>query len=163
MCVSSTATRTRSITRDDHRRLVRRKGRPIFESELVIPSQGIRTTLQFLADTGSDRTLLLPSATIKLGIDFSRLPLRRGKTGGVGGSVLTARAPAELRFHGANTYVYRIEIAVAAPGSRRSPVDALLGRDILERWYLHYDRRIPLLRAENVSADEVFALPDDAS
>ena len=140
-----------------------RSGRPLFEAELLLPAHDIRLTLPFLVDTGSDRTLLLPSATEKLGVDFEQLADRTYRTTGIGGSMRVARVPARLVFYGSSTYLYDLEVGIAAPdpGGRRSPVEALLGRDILERWYLHYDRRIPLLRAENVSADEVSALPDD--
>lgn len=138
------------------------QGRPFIEGDLILPDQGIRVRLPFLVDTGADRTLILPSGTTKLRIDFDRLTSSRHRMGGVGGAIRYAQTPARLVFYGSSIYLYELEIAVAAPGSRRSPVDALLGRDILERWYLHYDRRIPLLRAENVSADEVFALPDNA-
>ena len=135
--------------------------RPIIRADLVLPAHDIRLTLPFLVDTGSDRTLLLPSATEKLGVDFEQLADRTYRTTGVGGSMRVARVPARLVFYGSSTYLYDLEVGIAAPGGRRSPVEALLGRDVLERWYLHYDRRIPLLRAENVSADEIRALPDD--
>lgn len=138
------------------------QGRPFMEGDLYLPEQGISVSLSFLVDTGSDQTLLLPSGTAKLGIDFDRLGGARGRMGGVGGAIRYALTPARLAFFGSSIYTYELEIAIAEPERRQSPVDALLGRDILERWYLHYERRSRLLRAENVSADEIRVLPDDA-
>ena len=61
-------------------------------------------------------------------------------------------------FYGSNAYLYDLDVGIVATGGQRSPVDALLGRDTA-RWYLHCERRTNLLRAENISADEVFPLP----
>jgi len=136
-------------------------GRPFITGELLLPDQGVRASLSFLVDTGTDRTLLLPAATARLAIDFARLAIAPHRMGGIGGSVRYAHAAARLVFYGSRMYAYRLTIAVAEPGPQPSPVEALLGRDILDRWYLRYESRSRLLRAENVSADEVFPLPDD--
>lgn len=136
-------------------------GRPFITGELLLPRQGVRASLSFLVDTGADRTLLLPAATARLAIDFARLAIAPHRMGGIGGSVRYAHAAARLVFYGSRMYAYRLTIAVAEPGPQPSPVEALLGRDILDRWYLRYESRSRLLRAENVSADEVFPLPED--
>ena len=135
------------------------RGRPLFEAELLLPGQGIRVTMEFLADTGSDRTLLMPSAAAKLPLDLEQLGASTGRIAGVGGSVRVARIPARIVFYGSNAYLYDLDVGIVATGGQRSPVDALLGRDILARWYLHCERRTNLLRAEKISADDVFPLP----
>lgn len=136
-------------------------GRPFVTGELLLPDQGIRASLSFLVDTGADQTLLMPAATARLGIDFSRLAVTPHHMAGIGGSVRYAHAAARLVFYRSSVYAYRLTIAIVEPGSQPTPVEALLGRDILDRWYLRYDSRQQLLRAENITADEVFALPAD--
>ena len=102
--------------------------------------------MEFLADTGSDRTLLMPSAAAKLPLDLEQLGASTGRIAGVGGSVRVARIPARIVFYGSNAYLYDLDVGIVATGGQRSPVDALLGRDILARWYLHCERRTNLLR-----------------
>lgn len=136
-------------------------GRPFVTGELLLPELGIRASLAFLVDTGADRTLLMPVATARLGIEFSRLAMTPHHMAGIGGSVRYAHADARLVFYGTSAYAYRLTLAIAEPGPQPSPVEALLGRDILDHWYLRYDSRLQLLRAENITADEVFTLPDD--
>ena len=43
--------------------------------------------IDFLVDTGADRTAIMPSATAKAGIDCTKLGEASGMTRGVGGSV----------------------------------------------------------------------------
>jgi hypothetical protein len=116
----------------------------VLESEVL----GIRETIEFLVDTGASRTTICDKDAVRLGIDFGRLERLSEGMLGIGGLVdtyvlkdvkLTFRRE-EGRSHVENfERIYVLKHAVLDERIMRIP--SILGRDILNKHALVYDKR----------------------
>ena len=50
-------------------------------------------------------------------------------------------------------YAYEIEMAILGPSSELPGVSAILGRDMIDRWRITYDKSSSILQAEVNTAD----------
>lgn len=130
-------------------------GRPYIQGTISIPRLNVLRRLSLLLDTGADGTTLMPMDARALGIDFGAL-CRRIQSGGVGGAATTYREPAYLAFEsedGRTVYGYRVDLSIIAPSEDISNIPSLLGRDIINRWRITYDKSQLELTGEVVSCD----------
>ncbi len=121
---------------------------PLVDATLVFPRYMTETNLRFLADTGSDTTLIHPADLKRAGIPTSQLTPGTG-TGGVGGQSATWAEPAIIRFFdqdGFGRYDYRLDVEIAQPTEHNRNFPSLLGMDILGCWYTECDPTNDLLR-----------------
>lgn len=129
------------------------------EGRLFLPSLGIDSDISWCVDTGADRSLLLPSDAIRMGIDFTALS---GETEsvGVGGISRDYVESAVLAFSEAKrgVYVYMIDLLISTPSPEIMDLPSLLGRDILHRWRMSYNFTRKSLLFEVLSADVVLPL-----
>ena len=119
-----------------------RTGRPYVIGDLDLPRLGASGRVIFLVDTGSDQTIIHPPALRYWGVSAGQLTNRAGSTHGVGGLVALFFEPAILRFTDADlatVYTYRLNIAIAEPNAVNRNFPSLLGRNILDCWYLESD------------------------
>ena len=122
-------------------------GRPFVEGYLRLPRFGVTTNITFLVDTGADATCIHPRDGRPAGIPFDLL--RSGITSqGVGGQATYYREPAVLEFIDAeerkiHSYDATVNIAKPSmrPGDAINTIYSLLGRDVIDRWLMVYDRR----------------------
>ena len=118
-----------------------RTGRLYVKGDLQFPRLGVSGALEFLVDTGADRTIIHPPGIQELTIPVDLLT-NRTATYGVGGASGLFREPAILRFRDADPtihYTYRLNIAIAEPNAVNRNFPSLLGRNILDCWYLESD------------------------
>ena len=118
-----------------------RTGRPYVIGNLDLPRLGVSGRLTFLVDTGADLTIIHPPALRYLGVSTDQLTNRAG-THGVGGPAALFVEPAILHFTDADrstVYAYRLDIGIAEPRSANRNFPSLLGRNILDCWYLESD------------------------
>ncbi|MCY3690741.1 MAG: aspartyl protease family protein [Chloroflexi bacterium] len=121
-------------------------GCPFLEGSLSLPRFGVTRHINFLVDTGADATCIHPRDGQAAGIPFDLL--QGGTTSrGVGGQATYFREPAVLEFVDAEArkiHSFETTVNVAKPGTRASdPINtiySLLGRDIIDRWHMVYDR-----------------------
>ena len=121
-------------------------GRPFVEGYLRLPRFDLTTNITFLVDTGADVTCIHPRDGRPAGIPFDLL--RRGVTSqGVGGQATYFREPAVVEFVDGDArkiHGFETTVNVAKPGERPDdPINtiySLLGRDIIDRWHMVYDR-----------------------
>ena len=134
-----------------------RYGYPTVEGRLEIPRLGVSYTVPFLVDTGADGTCLHPRDGSRAGIPFERL--RNGVTvGGIGGQSTYYEEPAVLMFTDdaeEHTYRYNAIMEIAKPEDVSDEIPSLLGRDIIDRWRMVYDRTEGVLEFTVRSADIV--------
>ena len=130
-------------------------GRPYIEGRLIFPKLGLTGDISFLADTGADKTVLMPIDGARLGIDYTKLK-NSVITIGVGGEARDFVEPGVLIFveAGLAVHAYGIDVYVAALTSYNATIPSLLGRDIMDRWAITFDRSKDRLTAEVRSADE---------
>jgi hypothetical protein len=109
---------------------------------------GIEDTIEFLIDTGASRTTICDKDAIRLGIDYSKLDKLPEGTLGIGGNVDTyiVENP-ELSFKTRDGR-YNVEKLDKLYVLKHERVDnlikrlpSILGRDILNKYSLVYDRR----------------------
>lgn len=118
-----------------------RTGRLYVKGDLQFPRLGASGILDFLVDTGADRTILHPPGIQDLAIPVDLLT-NRSATYGVGGASGLFVEPAILRFTDADlttVYTYRLNIAIAEPNAVNRNFPSLLGRNILDCWFLESD------------------------
>jgi hypothetical protein len=128
-------------------------GRPYFESRVVLPHLKVAGNVSFLFDTGADKSLLMPLDAQRCGIDYNVLQ-RTEPTTGVGGQMECYVESALVAFADSDELcIYSIEIGIspAAPEIMRLP--SLLGRDVIDRWRVLYDKPNTTLTAEVIAAD----------
>lgn len=123
-------------------------GRPFLEGHENLLRLGVDFNISFLIDTGADRTIITPMEWMRMDFDYGQLipgPYFEGLNSIVRGYEETAI----LSFLSTSNvlYSYTFKIGITSPRrSRRqttpSPEDvaALLGRDILHRWRMFYNK-----------------------
>ena len=122
-------------------------GRPYIQALVAIPSLQTRPQpIPLLLDTGSDTTLIQPGGAVTLGIDTGRLT-PTGRSRGIGGTLEYAMEPAFIAFpdkpwpwQKTRLVYFRTEVAVAIEDQHSMNMPSLLGRDILDRCRMIYDR-----------------------
>ncbi len=116
-------------------------GRPYVGGRLLLSRVRASTNISFLVDTGADCSTLMPTNAIKIGIDHKAL-VDPTVVGGLGGNVVCFKETTVIGFDEPNRkliryYFVKILIPELQPDLMRMP--SILGRDILDRWYMHYD------------------------
>lgn len=116
-------------------------GRPYVSGRLLLPRIQASTNLSFLVDTGADRSTLMPTDAIKMGIDHNTL-IDPTMVGGMGGDAACFQEIAVLVFDEPNrnlTQYYYITMMIPEVHQDLMRMPSLLGRDILDRWRMNYD------------------------
>ena len=128
-------------------------GRPYIEGHVLLPRLGWSGNVSFIFDTGADTTLLMPLDAQRMGIDYGMLE-NEVPTLGIGGESTNFSESAYLAFVGDDAlYGYEIELHVCKPAEELMTVPSLLGRDIIDRWRVTYDKSALELLAEVISSD----------
>ena len=115
------------------------QGRPYVECRLIIPRLEIDQRTVFLVDTGADRTCLHPRDAARARIPIDQLGAGL-ESSGVGGASLYYPEPTLLSFDD-QVYIriYVVDLLIAAPHEGNQGLPSLLGRDLINRWYMQYD------------------------
>jgi len=141
-----------------HGRFGESSGRPYISARVFIPRLGLAGNVSFIFDTGADSSVLMPADALTLGVDYSQLS-NPFESFGIGGSAPTYVERARVAFADVNEhllYGYDIELLVHHPTDDAMRMPSLLGRNIIDRWRVTYDKSVPELVAEVVSSDAEF-------
>lgn len=123
------------------------------EGHVLLPRLGMNGKVSFIFDTGADTSLLMPLDAQRIGIDYGMLE-NEVSTLGIGGESKNFSESAYLAFVGDNAlYGYEIELHICKPAEELMTVPSLLGRDIIDRWRVTYDKSALELLAEVISSD----------
>lgn len=134
-------------------------GRPYIEARIALPRLRIRGLVSFLADTGADKTALMPIDGQRLGIDYSRLSLA-GTATGIGGTTQIFHEQCLIAFRdSARLCIYQIQMVLQPPTPDIATVPSLLGRDVMGRWCLTVDKPNNSLCAIPATFDHEYPLP----
>lgn len=134
-------------------------GRPYVNGRLLLPRLKLSTNLSFLVDTGADVSALMPTDGIKMGINYQTLTNPKA-IGGIGGSARCFQESAVLVFAEPNRNLIRLYsvtmmVSGVAPHLMKTP--SIVGRDILDRWYMRYDPSKSSLKFTVRSADHTLS------
>ena len=125
-----------------------RSGRLYADCRVTIPRFRISTGIRFLVDTGSDETIIHPRDIEEAGI-MVPFPENMPRVPGIGGSSAMLKAGGTLLFTDADRitqYPYRLAVNIARPSNHNRNFPSLLGRDVLDCWYLESDPTNRLLQ-----------------
>ena len=136
-------------------------GRPVVEGNLTLPRFGVERNITFLVDTGADATCIHPRDGTLAAIPFDQLE-NAVTSNGVGGPATYFRERAVLEFLDGDArafHSYEVDVLIAKPAADPmhsiNPLHSLLGRDIIDRWRMVYDRTEGILEFTVRSADVV--------
>ena len=128
------------------------------EGHVLLPRLGWRGNVSFIFDTGADTSLLMPLDAQRMGIDYAMFETTES-TLGIGGLSENYIESAYLAFVGDEAlYGYEIELHVCKPAEELMTIPSLLGRDIIDRWRVTYDKSASELLAKVISSDAQEAL-----
>ena len=140
-------------------------GRPYIQAYIVIP--GLPPALEateLLLDTGADTTFIQPDAAARLGINTQVLS-PTGTSMGIGGTNRYATVPAFIAFQDrpwpwrkTRLVYFQTELAVAMPDQTNRNLPSLLGRDVIDRCRLLYDKTRGKLQLTPHLADGTMSL-----
>ena len=109
------------------------------ESRLIIPRLQVSQRIPFLVDTGADSTCLHPGDARDSAIPFRRLGNRRFSRG-IGGRSAYFSESVVLSFSdGLLTRLYQVNLLIADPNETNDSLPSLLGRNVINHWYIQYD------------------------
>ena len=135
-------------------------GQPYIPARVYIPRLGLLGNISFLLDTGAESTVLMPADAQTLGVDYDVLGNPAASVG-IGGTVDVFQEPARLAFaeNGGFMYGYEVNLLIyPGPDSESMTFPSLLGRNVIDRWRVIYDRSTSELAARVVSFDQRWTL-----
>ncbi len=136
-----------------------KRGRPYVKGIVNFPRFQVSVETLFLLDTGADSTCLHPLDAEKAHVPFSQLRDRQTFRG-VGGSSPYFREAAILSFADTpQTIFYSVDLLVAEPHERNRGLPSLLGRDVINHWYMEYDPSRSRLEFTVRHADYALGVP----
>lgn len=102
----------------------------------------------------------MPLDGTRMGLDYGQLR-ETTESIGVGGISEDFVEPVFIAFAEPriNLYVYAVEILVAVPSPEIMDIPSLLGRDVLDRWHMTYNRSKKRLTFRVLSADYTVSIP----
>ena len=125
------------ITKTTHTRETNysiRKGDSIFKVALSISELRVQGNIYFLADTGSDYTVIHAPDGEHMGIPFSRLD-NKLSIAGIGGTQEYFSEDAVLAFSdGTLLRAYLLQVAIAKPSTSAGSFPSMIGRPLLHKW-----------------------------
>lgn len=111
--------------------------------------------VSFVFDTGADTSMLMPLDAKDLGVDHAVLR-NPASARGVGGTVTTHKEPAHLAFlddEGDRLCGYEVALRICEPSDSATKIPSLLGRDVIDRWRVTYDKTRAELLGQVISCD----------
>ena len=114
-------------------------GSPYVEMRVNLPRLGVAGQVHFLVDTGSDTSILHPSASVDLRCPFDELANPAEVTGAGGAHTYYAEPAVVSLYDGEARRDFRIELYVGKPHPVTDGLDSLLGRDVLNLLRMDYD------------------------
>ena len=135
-------------------------GRPYMSGRVIVPRLNVAGNVSFIFDTGADFTLLMPADAATMNIDFNALR-KTASSFGIGGTAKAYVEPANVFFvnrDGDRLFGFNIQLYIQDPAANAMHIPSLLGRDIIDRLRVTYDKSAKELLADVVSCNAEFGL-----
>ena len=128
-------------------------GWPYTEGFVLLPRLGWSGNVSFVFDTGADTSQPMPLEEQLMGIDYGLFE-DEVSTLGIGGASENFVEAAYLAFVGDEAlYGHEIELHIRKPAEELMTIPSLLGRDVIDRWRVTYDKSALELLAAAISWD----------
>ena len=115
------------------------RGRPVVGCRVRIPRLQVNARILCLLDTGADAAYIHQDDAESLGIPFEELA-NSVDSRGVGGRSTYFRETAFLSFiDGPLVRAYEVSLRIAEPNRSSAGLPSLLGRNVINHWYMQYD------------------------
>ena len=129
----------------------------MIQARVTIPSINAGAFVDFIIDTGSDCTTIMPSDSRRMRVDYTKLD-KEDHSIGTGGATLDFLCDGIVTFTeiGVAEYEYDVELRLIKPNPRVPELlmpPSLLGRDILNRWRTSFDPQNRIISVEVLSFD----------
>ena len=128
---------------------------------LSIPRLRLAKDIDFLVDTGSDRTTLSPDDGKCMGIDYDDLmenPHPSVEIGGIDEGYIE-RANLMFKLPNRVTLMYFIPLHISKLAKHREGLPSILGRSVFHNWHTHYSPPTNTLTFQVETADRIISLP----
>ena len=116
-------------------------GGPYVKTRVNLPRLGVIGDVHFLIDTGTDATILHPTAGDGLGCPFDELSNPVDVTSAGGPHTYCAETAVVSFYDGEARHDSRIDLHIGKPNPATDGLDSLLGRDILNELEMEYAPR----------------------
>ena len=129
--------------------------RPYMSARVIVPRLNVTGNVSFIFDTGADFTMLMPADAATMSIDYNELN-DPSSSFGIGGAAEAYVEPANIVFvnrDGDRLFGYNIQLYIQDPTPSAMHIPSLLGRDIIDRLRVTYDKSANKLLADVVSCD----------
>lgn len=116
-------------------------GSPYVKARVNLPRLGALGEVDFLVDTGTDTTILHPTAARDLHCSFDELSNPVDVTSAGGLQTYYAETAVVSFYDGEARHDFRIAIHIGKPHPVTNGLDSLLGRDVLNEMEMEYAPR----------------------
>ena len=123
------------------------------EGYVLLPRLGWSGNVSFIFDTGADTSLLIPLDAQRMGIDYGLFENEVSTLGIVGAPENFVKAAYLAFVDDEALYGHEIELHICKPAEELMTIPSLLGRDVIDRWRVTYDKSALELFAEVLSWD----------
>jgi hypothetical protein len=134
-------------------------GQPFVSASVILPRNAREAKVNFLVDTGADRTCLMPADAHTMRVRYEGL-INPAKARGVGGEVEVHREKATVIFVelGVGLITYEVGIDIYPNQEPYDGYPSILGRDVLNQWRINYCHPENALTAEALRHDLLIPL-----
>ena len=130
-------------------------GRPDPEGRVILPRLHVQGNISFLVDTGADNTVLMPIDAVRMGLDYAELRGNKLSVGVGGYSQMFVEPGAAIFLEGSKRlHLYYLDIHIPSHTPEIADLPSLLGRDVLDRWRMHYNPSANALTFKVHSSDK---------
>ena len=116
-------------------------GSPYVRARVNLPQLGVVGAVNFLVDTGTDTTILHPTAAADLYCPFDELANPVDATSAGGPHTYYAETAVVSFYDGEARHDFRVTIHIGKPHPATDGLDSLLGRDVLNEMEMEYAPR----------------------
>lgn len=126
---------------------------------MILPRLGLQGDISFPVDTGADKSVLMPIDALRPGIDYTALSGSAAGLGIGGYPRMFQEEAAAVFLEGTRAlHMYFIQVGIPSYTPEIADVPSLLGRDVLDRWRMHYNPATGSLTFKVNSADRTLTV-----
>jgi hypothetical protein len=142
-------------------------GRPYIQAQVVFPRLKEMATMtpsgeanvSFLADTGADRTIIMPADWVRFSVDYSLLQ-NPTEIFGIGGKAdgFVEQAIVTFLDFDFTLHVYETDAIILSRSPNLEKLPSIIGREIMNNWSITFDKINARVAARVLKSDHMIKL-----